>query len=90
MKIIGIDNEKKKRKEFNRKKIVITMLICIISIILFILFCFYMGNKFFRDFMDKYVLMKNVVENNVAAISLEESENYTVYAYDRSKYIGRI
>ena len=86
MKIIGIDNQEEKKKELNRKKAIITIFICIISILLFILFCFYMGNKSFRDFMDKYVLMKNVVENNVTAIPLEESENYTVYAYD--KYIS--
>ena len=45
-----------------------------------------MGNKTFRDFMDKYVLMKNVTENNLNSITLEEPENIQVYAYD--KYIS--
>ena len=86
MKIIGIDDKEEKIKEINRKKILITTFICIIILILLVTICVYIANKPFREFIDKYVLMKNVVENNVASIPLEESENYAVYAYD--KYIS--
>lgn len=85
MKIIGIDDQEEKLKELNRKKVLITSIVSIILITLIIIVCVYMANKSFRDFIDKYVLMKNVTENNVTSISIDESENNYVFAYD--KYI---
>ena len=86
MKIIGINNEEEKIRELNRKKVIITGIVSIILVILIILICVYAANRSFRDFIDKYVLMKNVIENNVTSITLEESESYQVYAYD--KYVS--
>lgn len=85
MKIIGIDDQDEKLKELNRKKVLITTIISILLIALIIIVCVYMANKTFRDFIDKYVLMKNVTENNVTSISIDESESNYVFAYD--KYI---
>ena len=85
MKIIGIDDQDEKLKELNRKKVLITTIISILLIALIIIICVYIANKPFRDFIDKYVLMKNVTENNVTAISIDESESNYVFAYD--KYI---
>lgn len=85
MKIIGIDDAEEKNKKLNMKKLRIAIIIAIIIAIFIILFCVYLGNKKFRDFMDKYVLMKNVTENNVVAISLDDAENNNIYTYD--KYI---
>lgn len=85
MKIIGIDEQEEKIKELNRKKVLITTIISILLIALIIIVCVYMANKTFRDFIDKYVLMKNVTENNVTSISIDESESNYVFAYD--KYI---
>lgn len=86
MKIIGIDDPEEKVKKINNKKVALISGISIILIIFIILFGFYLGNKEFRNFIDKYILMKNVTENNVASIELNESENNYVYAYD--KYIA--
>ncbi len=86
MKIIGIDDQDEKIRELNRKKIIIIGIVSIVIVALIVLICIYMANKPFRDFVDKYVLMKNVIENNLASISLDESESYGVYAYD--KYIS--
>lgn len=85
MKIIGIDDQEQKIKELNRKKVLITVAISIMLITFIVLVCVYIANKPFRDFIDKYVLMKNVSENNVTSISLDESENNYIFAYD--KYI---
>lgn len=82
MKIIGIDGVDT-QKQLKIKKILITTLICIIVLTIIIIICFYIGNKDFHEFVNKYVLMKNAVENNVASISLEGLENYNAYAYDR-------
>lgn len=86
MKIIGIDDQDEKTKELNRKKVIISGIISIIVIALIILICIYIANKPFRNFIDKYILMKNVTENNLPSIVLDQSENYEVYAYD--KYIS--
>lgn len=83
MKIIGIDDQEEKLKELNRKKVLITSIVSIILITLIIIVCVYMANRSFRDFIDKYVLMKNVTENNVTAISIDESESNYVFAYDK-------
>ena len=85
MKIIGIDDSKEKAKKLNMRKLRIAIIVATIILIFIVLFCIYLGNKNFRDFMDKYVLMKNVTENNVVAISLDDTENNNIYTYD--KYI---
>lgn len=86
MKIIGIDDQEEKKKELNRKKIAITTIVCIVIIAFLILVCIYIANKSFHEFIDKYVLMKHLNENNVTSISLEEATNSNIYAYD--KYIS--
>lgn len=84
MKIIGIDNQEE--KTINKKKLIIAWAVGIVLAILCVMVCIYIGHKPFRDFIDKYILMKNVTENHVNSISLDESESYGVYAYD--KYIS--
>lgn len=86
MKVIGIEEGREKIKKINKKKLTVLIIISVLILTAIILFCIYMGNKTFRDFMDKYVLMKNVTENNLNSITLEEPENIQVYAYD--KYIS--
>ncbi len=86
MKIIGIDDNQEKVKKLNKKKLIFTIIIGIIVIAIITLICIYMGNRNFRDFIDKYVLMKSVTENNLNSITLDEPENIQVYAYD--KYIS--
>lgn len=85
MKIIGINDQDENLRELNRKKVLITAAISAILIIFLILLCVYIANKSFRDWVDKYVLMKNVSENNVTSITLDESKSNYVFAYD--KYI---
>ena len=87
MKIIGIDEEDEvKKKVLNHKKIVITVAIAVIVLTLIVLCCIYLGNREFREFADKYFFMKNVTENNLVSITLEEGEDNYVYAYD--KYVS--
>lgn len=83
MKIIGIDDKNQKLRELNRKKVLITGIISILLVIFIILGCIYIANKPFREFIDKYVLMKNVSENNVASITLDETQNNYIFTYDK-------
>ena len=85
MKIIGIE-EPKERKELNPQKLLITIAAGVIILIIIILFATYVLNKQFRDFMDKYVLMKNAMEDAVTSIPIEESQSNAIFAYD--KYIS--
>lgn len=85
MKIIGINEQEDKQRQLNKKKVIITVIVSIIIVIVLFLLCLYMANKPFRDFMDKYVLMKNVMENNLSSISIEENDTSYIYSYD--KYI---
>lgn len=85
MKIIGIEDKEPKRK-INKKKIIIALLVAVVVLTLIILFIIYSANKPFRDMIDKYVLMKNVVEDSTNSIVLDENESNNVYAYD--KYIS--
>lgn len=67
-----------------KKKIKIgTILLLIIIIVLSI--SLYIGNENVRTFFDRYILRKEVVENNVSSIDLSNIENPRIYAYD--KYI---
>lgn len=86
MKIIGIEEQDVKNKQLNIRRIIITSGISLLILIVIILIILYSANKSFRNFMDKYVLMKNVMENAVTAIPIEESQTNLVYAYD--KYIA--
>ena len=86
MKIIGIENEQIVKKQINARKILITVLIFLVALIFGIISLLYIFNKNFRNFMDKYILMKNVMENAVTAIQIEESQANLIYAYD--KYIS--
>lgn len=69
-------------KKENKKKYII---ISIISIIILTLFLFYFFNPDFRNFITIYIFRKQVSQDKLTAISLEEDEASFVYAYD--KYI---
>mgnify|MGYP002858534074 CR=1 FL=1 len=73
----NIDEERK----LNKKKLVITGVVLIIILIIALLSIIYISSSNFRNFMDKYVLMKNISEDNAAYISLESEENVYTYAY---------
>ena len=84
MKVIGLEDEDKKQKYIKRNFMIgVAIFIALIVIILIIV---YASNREFRDFMDEYVLMKNVMEDSVTSISLEETNSNKIYAYD--KYIA--
>lgn len=85
MKIIGIENENIKTK-LNKKRVMIASIIGIVIVIILILFIIYCANRTFRDMVDKYILMKNVIEDSTASIDINEDETNNIFAYD--KYIS--
>lgn len=85
MKIIGIEDENIKTK-LNKKRVMIASIIGIVAVIILILFIIYCANRTFRDMVDKYILMKNVIEDSTASIDINEDETNNIFAYD--KYIS--
>lgn len=63
------------------KKIVFIILAVIMAIIFSVSMGLYIGNQNFRSWADKYVLKKNIQEDALPKIDIEESKNNVVYAY---------
>ena len=85
-------NKKKKKKRFfiskKVKKILIIGVISLIVIALIVVIGLYLGNGSIRLWMDKYILRKDIGEENLPKIEIEESENISIYAY--SNYIATV
>ena len=67
-----------------KKKVRIGLIILFIALTI-VGIAFYIGNASFRTFMDRYILRKEIIQNNVASIDISSLENPSIYAY--SKYI---
>ena len=70
-------------KKLNKKKIITASVICIFVMIIIVLIAMYISDANFRRQVDKYILIKDVQENNLPYISLNENESYQVYALGR-------
>ncbi len=78
----GNDGKNKPKKEIKNKKIIKIIIIVIAVILLFIgLALLYTNNDNVRDFFDKYIFMKEVDEENLPTIDLEDVTVSNVYAY---------
>ena len=78
--------EQPEKKKINVKKIVISILISIISIAIIVLVALYVSNEQFRDWTDIQIFRKEISQDRVAVIELEEGQFSNVYAFNR--YIG--
>ncbi len=70
--------------EKTKKKVIVGGVILLVAIII-LLIALYIGNKSVRTFIDRYILRKEIVQNNVTSIDISTLENPSIYAYD--KYI---
>lgn len=67
-----------------KKKIIIAGIILLV-VLTIIGIAFYIGNVSFRTFIDRNILRKEIIQNNVASIDISTLENPSIYAYN--KYI---
>lgn len=74
------------KKKINIKKITGVAIIVLIVILLIILLSIYMLNQDFRNWIDKNILRKEVLQDSVTTIELKDGENNNIYAFN--KYIG--
>ena len=78
--------EQPEKKKINAKKIIISILISIIIIAIIVLVALYVSNEQFRDWTDIQIFRKEISQDRVAVIELEEGQFSNVYAFNR--YIG--
>ena len=86
MKDFWKETSEQKTKKINKKKIIISVIILILIIALVTISLVYVKNKNARNWIDKNILRKEITQNNLPTIELEESDNSQVYAFN--KYIG--
>ena len=87
MKVIEFKNydNLKDEKKLNKKKLIIASVIIAIIMFVAIITSIYIANSSFRKFMDTYILAKNVKEESLPYIELDETQTTHAYAFD--KYI---
>ena len=82
----GSNKETEKReKKKNAQKARIIIIVTIALLLVGILAVVYNANKDFRNFMDKYILRKNVTEENLPTIEIDYNSNTNIIPY--GKYI---
>ena len=74
------------KRKINKKKIATTILIGILTIVVLTLIIVYRVNKPFREWFDKNVFRKEVLQDKVTTIELKEEQNTNITAFN--KYIG--
>ena len=73
-------------KKINHKKLLLLITIAIIAIMLTTMAIIYINNKEIRTWVDKNILQKEKMQNNLPSIEIDESESSNIYAFN--KYIG--
>lgn len=86
MKDFWKEPKKTKEKKVNKKKVIITIIAIIITLFLIIISAIYINNKNVRLWIDKNIFRKEVIQNNLPTIELNESDTQNIYAFN--KYIG--
>ena len=74
------------QKKVNKKKVIISIIIAIVLIIFIAITIIYVNNKNAREWIDKNIFQKEKTQNNLPSIEIEESDNSSIYAFN--KYIG--
>ena len=74
------------QKKINKKKIITIVVIIMIAVIMVSLMTVYSNNKSVREWIDKNIFQKEVVQDNVTTIELTEGQNANIHAFN--KYIG--
>ncbi len=78
--------EEPEKKKINAKKIIISVIISILVVAIIVLVALYITNKEFRNWIDIQVFRKEISQDKVATIDLDEGQTTNTYAFN--KYIG--
>ena len=75
-----------KSKKINAKKIILSIAISILVIAIIIIVALYITNNEFRNWIDVEIFRKEISQDGVTTIELDEGETSNIYAFN--KYIG--
>lgn len=78
--------EEPKEKEINKKRLVISIVIIIMVILLTIITIIYKNNKGTRNWIDKNIFRKEIHQNKLVSIEIDEIDSSNIYAF--GKYFG--
>jgi len=81
VKVVNFEKVKNEKK-LNKLKVTWAAIIAIGLITFSILFALYVGNENFRVFFDKYILRKEINEENSNIINLAYEDSENIYAYN--------
>ncbi len=73
-------------KKINKKKLIIIVIITILAIALITITIIYYNNRQAREWIDKNIFRKEIMQDKVSTIEIKENENTNIYAFN--KYIG--
>lgn len=73
-------------KKINKKKLIIIIIIVTLIIIFITTIALYINNKTARQWIDKHILQKEIKQNNLASIEIEDTDNSYVCTFN--KHIG--
>lgn len=85
MKDIWVDATNKEKK-VNKKKIIILTIMIVFIVIAIVTIGLYSTNDQVREWIDKNIFRKEVLQDKVATIDLKENQDSNIYAFN--KYIG--
>ncbi len=75
-----------KSKQINTRKIILSVIICIFVVAMIVIIALYITNNEFRNWIDVQIFRKEILQDGVTTIELDESETSNIYAFN--KYIG--
>lgn len=81
MNVVNFEKVRQERK-LNKRKVVWTAIIIFTLISFAVIFSLYVGNENFRGFIDKYILRKEISEDNASIIDLTYEDSGSIYAYN--------
>ena len=79
-------NNLDEERSLNKKKVTITIIVVVLIIIISTISVIYISNSNFRNFMDKYILLKSVSSENLPYINIDTEKSIYTCAYH--KYIA--
>ena len=80
------EEPKTKNKKINAKKIILSIFISILVVAIIVIVALYITNNEFRNWIDIEIFRKEISQDGVTTIELDEGESSSVYAFN--KYIG--
>lgn len=78
--------EEPEKKKVDVKKVIISVVISVLVVAIIVLVSLYITNKEFRNWIDVQIFRKEISQDKVTTIELEESQTSNIYAFN--KYIG--